>query len=99
MPAFIDKRVKPYGKAIAAFVSAAAASALAARGVDTEAAQVITSGEWVEAGLTGLGAAAVVYFVPNRDPKGARQDESVQPPSQSYSGDSKADAAYHGKHE
>lgn len=32
----------------------------------------------VLAGLVGLG---VVYAVPNRDPRGVRQDESVQPPN------------------
>ena len=68
----LDK-IKPHAKAIGGFVAAAVASALASRGVDTEGGILITGGEWLEAGLTGLGAAAVVWFTPNKDPEARHQ--------------------------
>lgn len=40
----------------------------------------ITSGEWVGIVLALLGSAAAVWVVPNKDPQGVAQDESVQPP-------------------
>ena len=40
----------------------------------------VTGQEWVAAILAGLVALGAVWGVPNLDPKGKRQRESVQPP-------------------
>lgn len=40
----------------------------------------VTRQEWVAVALAVLASLAVVYGVPNRDPHGRHQDESVQPP-------------------
>lgn len=41
----------------------------------------VTSQEWVAVAIATLAALGVVWGVPNLDPKGKRQDESVQPPA------------------
>lgn len=40
----------------------------------------VTQQEWVAVAIATLTALGLVFVVPNLDPKGVRQDESVQPP-------------------
>ncbi len=40
----------------------------------------VTAQEWVAVTIATLAALGVVWGVPNLDPRGKRQDESVQPP-------------------
>jgi hypothetical protein len=40
----------------------------------------VVAQEWVAVALATLATLGAVYGVPNRDPQGRRQDESVQPP-------------------
>ena len=69
--------VKPYAKAIVGFL----APGLLILGNALVQGDPVTA----ELALKALGAALVaglaVYAVPNRDPNGVRQDESVQPPA------------------
>lgn len=41
----------------------------------------VTSQEWVAVALATLAALGTVYGVPNKDPRGQHQAESVQPPA------------------
>lgn len=41
----------------------------------------VTPAEWVGVAVAFLGALGLVYAVPNADPEGEHQDESVQPPN------------------
>lgn len=42
---------------------------------------VVTAQEWIYAAIAFLTALGAVYAIPNKDPRGVRQDESVQPPN------------------
>lgn len=42
----------------------------------------VSTQEWTAVALATLAALGVIYGVPNLDPKGVRQNESVQPPSE-----------------
>ena len=94
----LDK-VKPYAKAIIGFAVPALTAWVAAQQDASAGGPVVTSMEWGTVAIAALVTGGAVFAVPNRDPQAQHQDESVMPPSQSYSGDSKTDAAYHGKHE
>lgn len=84
----------------------AAATALGTGVVTAASDGVITLTEWVVIVSGVLAAAAATYVVPNRDPEGEHQEQSVQPPEPipgttlagRYAGDTKADAAYHPQH-
>ena len=41
----------------------------------------VTAQEWTAVALATLAALGVIYGVPNLDPRGLKQDESVQPPN------------------
>ena len=63
-----------YAKAIVAAATAFGASFAVAREFG------ITTSEWVMIGVATVVAGAGVFAVPNKDPEGTHQDESVQPP-------------------
>lgn len=67
--------MQSYAKAIVAALVAGLGSLYQALDNGNVAAQ-----EWVAVALATLAALGAVYGVPNRDPEGERQDESVQPP-------------------
>lgn len=50
----------------------------------------VTAQEWVTVAITTLAALGTVWGIPNLDPRGKRQAESVQPPDQRGA----VDAAY-----
>jgi hypothetical protein len=72
--------VKPYLKAITAFVVPFAGQVVAAMQDGSPGGSNITSQEWLTAALLSIVAAGAVFGVPNLDPKAAKQNESVQPP-------------------
>lgn len=72
--------LKPYGKAIVAFLAPAAVSLTSAVQDASAGGSTVTGGEWLTAVCACFITAGVVYAVPNKDPQAAHQDESVQPP-------------------
>lgn len=68
----------PYAKSIVAAIVAGLGSLYQA--LDGDPA-VVTAQEWVAVAMTTLAGLAVVFGVPNPDPRGRHQDESTQPPS------------------
>ncbi len=44
--------------------------------------EAVTAQEWVAVAIATLAALGVVWGTPNLDPKGKRQQDSVQPPVQ-----------------
>lgn len=76
-------KLKPYAKAFAAFLVPFAGQVVAAMQDGSQGGSTITSTEWVTAVLTSLVASGAVFGIPNRDPLGVKQDESVQPPQSS----------------
>lgn len=68
-------KISPYAKAIiGALVGALAALSQA---LDNDE---VTQQEWVGVVIALLTGLVLVFAVPNRDPAGAHQDESTQPP-------------------
>lgn len=72
--------VKPYAKAIVAFVAPGVAALVAAVQDASPAGSNITGPEWIGIVATCILTSGAVYAVPNRDPRGIKQAESVQPP-------------------
>jgi hypothetical protein len=72
----VDK-IKPYAKAIVA----ALISGLGALGTAYTDGEV-SAQEWIAVASAFLVALGVVFGVPNKDPLGVKQDESVQPPTE-----------------
>jgi hypothetical protein len=67
-------KVTPYLKAIVgALIAGLGVLALALED------EKVTSGEWVNIAIATLTALGVVWAIPNKDPEGEHQDESVQP--------------------
>ena len=66
--------VLAYAKSIAALVGAIATALLAIYGPETEV------GHWLTVASV-VATAVATWAVPNRDPHGQHQSESVQPPS------------------
>lgn len=75
----IDK-IAPYYKAAAALAVPFLGSIGSALLDDSAGGSNITASEWVTAVVLGLVAGGAVFAVPNKDPEGEHQDESVQPP-------------------
>jgi hypothetical protein len=73
-------KLKPYMKAVAAFLVPFAGQVVAAMQDGSQGGSTITSQEWLTAVLTSIVASGAVFTVPNKDPLGIKQDESVQPP-------------------
>jgi hypothetical protein len=67
-------KITPYAKTVVAIIGAVLTVVLV-QFADNEAVQ--TWGPIVSAFVTAVS----VYAVPNKDPEGAHQDESVQPPA------------------
>ena len=72
--------IAPYAKAVVAFLVPFLTQIGAALVESSDGGSSITGNEWLTALLTSLAAAGVVFAVPNKDPYGDKQDESVQPP-------------------
>ena len=79
-------RIKPYAKAVAAFLAPAAVALTSAVQDASAGGDTITTGEWVTAACACFITAGMVFAVPNRDPQARHQDESVQPPAASHDG-------------
>ena len=73
--------VKPYAKALAAFITPGVAALVAAVQDASPGRSDITGPEWVGIFATCILTSGAVYAVPNRDPRATHQDESVQPPA------------------
>ena len=70
-------KISPYAKSlVAALVAGLGSLYQALDGAD----QRVTTQEWIAVAMTTLAAIGAVFAVPNKDPEGTRQDESVQPP-------------------
>lgn len=67
-------KIAPYGKAIMGAVIGGLGAARLALSDD-----VITQAEGIDIATVVLTALLVVWAIPNKDPKGEHQDESVQP--------------------
>lgn len=68
------KTIAPYAKAIMGAIITGLGSARLALTDDT-----ITKGEGIDIAVATLTALLVVWAIPNNDPKGEHQEESVQP--------------------
>jgi hypothetical protein len=74
------EKVTPYAKAIVGALIACLASVQQALDKDGH----ITSNEWVAIVIATLVAGGAVFAIPNRDPRGRCQAESVQSPEAGY---------------
>lgn len=74
-------RIAPYYKAVAAFLTPPLAALGVALTESSDGAGAVTATEWVGIALAALATGGLVYAVPNKDPRGTNQDESVQPPA------------------
>jgi hypothetical protein len=73
-------RVKPFAKAVVAFVTPGAVVIGSAVTEASQGGSNITAAEWVTAIVACVVTAGAVYGVPNKDPQATHQHESVQPP-------------------
>ena len=73
-------KIAPYWKAVAGLLTPPLTALGVALTPDSAGGAAVTATEWVGIVLAGLATGAVVFAVPNRDPAGAHQAESVQPP-------------------
>lgn len=73
--------IAPYYKSVTAFVVPFLTQVIAALTEGSQGGTAITTSEWLTALLTSLVAGGAVFAVPNKDPEGEHQDESVQPPA------------------
>lgn len=67
-------KIAPYGKAVMGAVITGLGAARLALTDD-----IITKGESIDITVATLTALLVVWAIPNKDPEGEHQDESVQP--------------------
>lgn len=72
--------VQPYAKAVIAFITPGVTALVVASGDSSAGGSNITGPEWIGIFAACILTAGAVYATPNRDPKGEKQDESVQPP-------------------
>jgi hypothetical protein len=77
--ATVDK-IAPYWKAVTAFLVPLIGGVIAAMQDNTPGNSTITGQEWLGIALLALVTGGSVFGVPNKDPKGVKQSESVQPP-------------------
>ena len=71
--------LQPYAKAIIGFITPGAVVIGSAVTATSDGGSSITGAEWVTAIVACIVTAGAVYAVPNHDPRGEKQDESVQP--------------------
>ena len=74
------EKIAPYYKAVTGLLVPFLGSLGTALLSDSAGGSSITAGEWLSAIVIGLVAGGTVFAVPNKDPEGEHQDESVQPP-------------------
>lgn len=74
------ENLKPYAKAVVAFLAPAAVSLTSAVQEASAEGSHITSAEWVTAICACVITSAAVFAMPNKDPRALHQAESVQPP-------------------
>lgn len=74
----IDK-IKPYLKALVAFVTPGVVGLVAAVQDGSPGDSTVTGAEWVGIAAACLLTGGAVFGAPNKDPKGTHQEESVQP--------------------
>ena len=75
--------IKPYAKAIVAFITPGVAALVAAVQDASPAGSDISGPEWVGIFAVCVLTSGAVFATPNRDPRGLKQAESVQPPEAS----------------
>ena len=75
--------IKPYAKAIVAFITPGVTGLLAAVQDASPGGSAVTGPEWVGIGAACILTGGAVFSVPNRDPQALHQAESVQPPESS----------------
>ena len=77
----LDRYVKPYAKALVGFLAPGAVAVAAAVTEASHGGSTVTGAEWLGALAACFVTAGAVWAVPNTDPRGVRQAESVQPPT------------------
>ena len=75
----IVNAIAPYYKAVAAITVPFLGSVIAAMQDASPGGSNITGSEWLAAVVLALVSGGVVFGVPNTDPTGGHQSESVQP--------------------
>lgn len=73
-------RIAPYWKALVGFVAPGAVTLGSAVLESSDGGSRVTATEWVTAAVACVVTSAAVWQVPNRDPLGDHQEQSVQPP-------------------
>ena len=73
--------IAPYYKAVAAFLVPFLTIIGASLLETSDGGSAILANEWISATVAALLAGGVVFAVPNKDPEGEHQEESVQPPT------------------
>lgn len=74
------EKIAPYYKAVTGLLIPFLGSIGSALLADSAGGTAITASEWLTAVVLGLVAGGAVFAVPNKDPEGEHQAESVQPP-------------------
>jgi hypothetical protein len=74
------EKIAPYWKAVVGFVTPGVVALVAAVQDASPGGSTITGPEWVGIGAACILTGSVVYGVPNKDPRGTHQDESVMDP-------------------
>jgi hypothetical protein len=77
--ATVDK-IAPYWKAILGFITPGVVGLVAAVQDASPGGSTVTGPEWVGIAAACVLTGGLVFGVPNKDPKGVKQDQSVQPP-------------------
>lgn len=75
------EKIAPYWKAVVGFIAPGAVLIGSAVTESSDGGTAITQAELITALVAMFVTSGAVWGVPNRDPYGAHQDESVQPPS------------------
>ena len=73
--------IAPYYKAVTALLVPFLTLIGAALLETSDGGSTVMTNEWIAAVVAALLAGGAVFAVPNRDPEGEHQDESVQPPT------------------
>lgn len=74
------EKISPYYKAVTALLVPFLTQLVAAMTDTSQGGSAVTTSEWLTALITSLVAGGAVFAIPNKDPEGEHQDESVQPP-------------------
>lgn len=75
------EKIAPYWKAVVGLLVPLLGGVIAAMQDGTPGGSSITGQEWLGIVLIALTTSGVVFGVPNKDPHGVHQRESVQPPN------------------